>query len=336
MNCRIRSGLILVASVLTFSAVGQNDFFFNHYMFNPSYYNPAWVGVESEAFVTAHHRSQWLGYEPSFDPLNGAPSSQLISLVIPARGKIAGVGASISNDRVANVNTLQLKFSVAGSRKFRFGKIYVGLMPSVISQSVDFDLFRFVNPRDPLNIGGNETLTKIDFNAGLFFESNKNFFLGVSAVNILEPSFNYGVDASIVDDLINEDPAFSVADPNSFIKSNYLINVGTSLGISRDFVFRPTTLIRTDFKSYTFELSGIAYYQEKMWGGLSFRRSESISLLMGYAFLNNQLKFGYAFDYVIKDREAKQPTSHEIYIRYNLPNLVFGGRKAVKTPRFNF
>jgi hypothetical protein len=52
--------------------------------------------------------------------------------------------------------------------------------------------------------------------------------------------------------------------------------------------------------------------------------------------MENQLKFGYAFDYVVKDREAKEVTSHEIYIRYNLPDLIFGGRKAVKTPRFNF
>ncbi|MEP5611839.1 MAG: PorP/SprF family type IX secretion system membrane protein [Cyclobacteriaceae bacterium] len=323
MNCRIRSGLILIASILTFSAVGQNDFFFNHYMFNPSYYNPAWVGVESEAFVAGHHRSQWLGYESSFDGSGGAPSSQMVSLVIPARGKLAGVGLSLSNDRVANLTNLQARFSVSGRKEFRFGSIFVGLMPTIFSQSLDFSQFRPVEQEDRF-AQGKESQIKFDLNAGLYFESNRNYFIGFSAVNILEPTFDYGTQSSVGDGIANS------------ISTNYLINAGTSFGISRDLTFRPTTLIRTDFKSYTFELSGIAYYQEKMWGGLSFRRSESISLLMGYAFLNNQLRFGYAFDYVIKDREAKQPTSHEIYIRYNLPNLVFGGRKAVKTPRFNF
>jgi type IX secretion system PorP/SprF family membrane protein len=138
----------------------------------------------------------------------------------------------------------------------------------------------------------------------------------------LEPSFDYGT--SVVGGLSNA------------ISTKYIINGGTTIVISRDFVIKPTTLIRTDFKSYTFEISSIAYFQEKMWGGLSFRRSESISLLLGYSIMDNQLKFGYAFDYVVKDREAKEPTSHEIYIRYNLPDLIFGGRKAVKTPRFNF
>ncbi|MEQ9006382.1 MAG: type IX secretion system membrane protein PorP/SprF, partial [Ekhidna sp.] len=62
----------------------QNDFFFNHYMFNPSYYNPAWVGTEDQAFAAAHHRSQWVGYDATFDP-GGAPTTQLISLVVPVK-----------------------------------------------------------------------------------------------------------------------------------------------------------------------------------------------------------------------------------------------------------
>ncbi len=322
MDLRNRIGLILITSTLTFSAVGQNDFFFNHYMFNPSYYNPAWIGVESEAFVTGHHRSQWLGYESSFDGSGGAPSSQLISLVVPVQGKIAGVGMSISNDRVANLTNLQARLAVSLKKEFRFGNIHAGLMPSLFSQSLDFGQFRPVEP-EPGLAQGKESQMKFDLNAGLYFESNRNYFVGFSAVNILEPAFDYGTQ-------------LSGGSLSNSVSTNYLITAGTSIGISRDFVLRPTTLIRTDFKSYTFELGGIAYYQDKMWGGLSFRRSESISLLLGYAFLDNQLRFGYAFDYVVKDREAKQPTSHELYIRYNLPNLVFGGRKAVKTPRFNF
>lgn len=323
MKFRVKAGLILVMFSLTFTAIGQNDFFFNHYMFNPSYYNPAWVGVENEAFVTGHHRSQWLGYESSFDGTGGAPSSQLVSLVIPVQGKISGVGLSLSNDRVANLTNLQARFSVSGKKEFRFGSLYIGVMPSLFSQTLDFNQFRPVEPEPGLS-QGKESQLQFDLSAGLYLESNRNYFIGFSAVNILEPSFDYGTELAGGNSLSNS------------ISTNYLISAGTSIGIARDFVFKPTTLIRTDFKSYTYELSALAYYQEKMWGGLSFRRSESISLLLGYAFLDNQLRFGYAFDYVVKDREAKQPTSHEIYIRYNLPNLVFGGRKAVKTPRFNF
>ncbi len=324
MNSWLKERLFLITFLSGFLAAGQNDFFFNHYMFNPSYYNPAWVGVERQAFVAGHHRSQWLGYTSTFDGNGGAPSSQLISLVIPAEGKFSGVGVSLSNDRVANVTNMQARFSVSYKKDFRFGQLSFGLMPVLFSQSLDFGRFRSVEPEPGLP-EGKESQMRPDLNAGLYFQSNRNYFIGFSVINLLEPSFDFGAQLASGESFNNQ------------ISTNYIISAGTAIGISRDFILKPTTLIRTDFKSYTFELGGIAMYQDKMWGGVSFRRSESVTLLLGYSFLeDNQLRFGYSFDYVVKDREAKQPTSHEIYLRFNLPDLILGGRKAVKTPRFNF
>ena len=324
MNFRIRSGLVCWTLLAGLSAVGQNDFFFNHYMLNPSYYNPAWVGIEGEAFVAGHHRSQWSGYSSSFDGTGGAPSSQLVSFVVPSEGPLSGFGLSVSNDQVANLSNLQARFSFSVARDFRFGKISVGLMPTMFSQSLDFGQLRPVEP-EPGILQGRASQVRPDLSAGLYLKSNRNYFIGFSVINLLKPTFDYGTQLSAGGGL------------NHSIASSYLISAGTSLGILRDWVLKPTTLIRTDFNSYSFELSGMLVYQDKAWGGLSFRRLESITLLLGYSFLpNGQLKFGYSFDYTIHDREAKAPTSHEIYIRYDLPNLMLGGRKPVKTPRFNF
>ncbi len=320
----MKIGLTLSGLILFLTSYGQNDFFFNHYMFNPSYYNPAWVGVENQAFVAGHARAQWVGFETSFDGGGGAPASQMVSLVAPSEGKLSGFGVSISNDQVAIVNNLQARFSFAYAKDFRFGKLSIGVMPSVFSQSLDFGQFRSVAP-EPGIPEGRESQVQPDLSAGLYFKSSRSYFIGFSAVNILEPAFDYGVQFSETMDLNNQ------------VERNYLLSFGTELSPNRDLSIRPTTLIRSDFNSYTFELSGIAYYKDKMWGGLSFRRSESVTVLLGYAFLdNNQLKFGYAFDYVVNDREAKQPTSHEFYLRYDLPGFVLGGKKIIKTPRFPF
>ena len=76
---------MLFSSLLVFPlwrSCGQNDFFFNHYTFNPSYFNPAWTGVRrDDAFVAAHHRTQWAGYDATFDP-EGAPTTQLIIIAV--------------------------------------------------------------------------------------------------------------------------------------------------------------------------------------------------------------------------------------------------------------
>jgi hypothetical protein len=51
-----------------------------------------------------------------------------------------------------------------------------------------------------------------------------------------------------------------------------------------------------------------------MWGGLSFRQSEAAIVMLGYSLLKDgALKVGYGMDVIVKDKEAKQPLSHEIH-----------------------
>jgi len=113
--------------------------------------------------------------------------------------------------------------------------------------------------------------------------------------------------------------------------------VNRIIKITSDLSLESSLLFRTDFKSSSFDLSGILFYQDRIWGGLNLKRSEALGLLAGYSFLeDNKLNVGYSFDYVLVERDLKQPTSHEVFVRYKLPNIVIGGRKAVKTPRFIF
>lgn len=311
--------LVFAGSVLIgFFSHGQNEFFFNHYMFNPSYFNPAWVGSESEAFVAAHHRSQWAGYNASLDP-GGAPTTQLLSLVVPVEGKFSGFGLSVSNDQTGPLTSVQARVSIAITNTFRFGSLSLGIMPSMNVASVNAAYFRFNDQDDQLIPEANESQIKPNLHAGVFFESRANYFIGASVENLLEPSFSFGTEAG------------------NTITRNYLLMLGRPFGLSRELILKPTVLVRSDLKSYSADVSIIAEYKVKMWGGVAFRRAESVSLLLGYSFLKeNKLKAGYSFDYVIREQDAKEPTSHEIFIRYNLPGLVFGGRKAIKTPRFTF
>jgi len=94
-------------------------------------------------------------------------------------------------------------------------------------------------------------------------------------------------------------------------------------------------LVKTDLTQTSFDLSGLAFYKDTMWGGLSFRQSEAAILLLGYSFLKDKsLKLGYALDYVVKDQNAKQPTSHEFMLSYELPVNPGSGKKVVRTPRY--
>ena len=187
----ISFALMLFISLIGY---GQNDFFFNHYMFNPSYYNPAWVGTEDQAFAAAHHRSQWAGYNATLDP-GGAPTTQLISLVVPVKTTFSGFGMSVSNDRTGPLTVVQARIAISAKREFGFGDISVGLMPAINATSINTDYLRFVDQDDEIIRGlieqGGSAQLKPNLHAGVYFQSKKNYFVGASIENILQPTFDF-------------------------------------------------------------------------------------------------------------------------------------------------
>jgi hypothetical protein len=246
------------------SALAQQDAHFSHYMFNQSLYNPAWLTQEQNGYISALHRTQWAGYNTSFDGSGGRPT--------------------------------------------------------LVLQTIDFNEYRFVNPDDPLNKGGQESQFRPDVGVGAMY-SNASLYFGLALNHIISPSFDFGVDN------IQNRLSRSVN-----LMGGYSFRPSYSLEIS------PTLLVRSTFRTITFDVSAIATYQNKLWGGLSFRESEAMILLLGYNFLKDGiLKLGYSFDYVVENQQAKQPTSHEVFMRYRLGGLTGGsGKKIIRTPRYRF
>jgi len=309
---------LLVVSLLSY---GQNNFFFSHYMFNPTYYNPSWVGVDDNAFLAINYRNQWTGYETTFDGSGGAPNTQLLSFSAPVKSKIfSGIGLNVSNDNLGPVTNFQLKLSTSFSFKIRSGELRLGIQPEIFSKTQSFNELRFNDPSDPLNVGSKETQLRPDLAIGLYYQARDKFYIGASAASILRPSFDFGSDSL-----------------NNQQDMNYTIHGGTDIKLTSDLILLPSVLLRSNLSGWTFDLSAIVMLQKKMWAGLSYRKEEAMVVMLGYSFLEDLgLKAGYSFDLILENREAKEFSSHEIFVRFDLPNLVFGGRKAVKTPRFSF
>lgn len=310
---------------VSLSIFAQQDVQFSQYMLNPLFYNAGWAGLDGTAHVSAMHRTQWLGYSSSFDGDGGAPSSQLISFSTPVKfqEKDLGLGINFVNDKLGPVSNFNLEVALAYHFKLRRGQLSLGLKPGIISQTLDFSQFRFNDETDPLNIGTRESQVRPDMGFGAFY-STKFYTLGIGINHLLNPSFDYGLNGPSLD-LQNK------------IETSYNISGTYDYKVSYNLVFSPSILIKTDLNNFSFDLSAIATYDDKIWGGASYRDNEALILLMGYSFLeDNKMRVGYAFDYVVGEQKAKQPTSHEIFIRYNLPNISTGGKKVIRTPRFRF
>ena len=77
--------------------LAQQDPQFTQYMFNTLYYNPGFAGVDGVTKLTAMHRSQWLGYQPTYGG-GGAPTTQIVSMTTPLFKINSGFGAYVVND----------------------------------------------------------------------------------------------------------------------------------------------------------------------------------------------------------------------------------------------
>jgi len=296
----------------------QQDPQFSQYMFNSFYYNPAFAGTEGVTKITGLYRSQWLGYTPTYGD-GGAPTTQILSVNTAVPAARGGVGGYIVNDKLGPVSNFEAQASYAYHVTIRDAKLSIGVRAGLYSQKVDFDLYRATDPNDPLLAGktGKESQMKPDLGAGLLYRKEK-YYLGVGMAHLMQPSFDFGMNQ------------------NNQLKRHIYATGSYFYDLNFDVRLQFVALVKSDFTKTSFDLGALAYFKEIMWGGLSFRQSEAAVLLLGYSLLKDKsLKVGYSLDYVIKDQQAKQATSHELMVSYSLP-VNLSGKKVIRTPRFRY
>ncbi len=298
-------------------AKAQQDPQFTQYMFNTLYYNPGYAGVEGVTKLTALHRTQWLGYSPTFGD-GGAPTTQIVSFSAPIFKINSGFGAYIANDKQGPINALETQLSYAYHLGIKDSKLSLGVRVGSYSQTINYDIYRFTDPNDPLlrDKAGKESQIRPDFAVGAFFRKEK-YYAGIGASHLTRSEFDFGTSA------------------RNALQNHVYVTGGYFYEVSFDLRFQFSTLVKSDFNKTSFDVGGLAYLKDTMWGGLSFRQSEAAILLLGYSFMKDKsLKLGYALDYVVKDQQAKQPTSHEFMLSYELPVNPGTGKKVVRTPRY--
>ena len=314
----MKKAIIIFLVSCAFNGWAQQDPQFSQYMFNTFYYNPAYAGTEGNTKITGLYRSQWLGYSPTYGD-GGAPVTQILSVHTPVPKLKGGIGGYLVNDKLGPVSNFEAQFSYAYYTKVKDGKLSIGVRTGIYSQKVDFDLYRATDQNDPLLTGktGKESQLRPDFAIGALYRKEK-YYVGIGLNHLNESVFDFGLTQ------------------NNQLKRHLYLTGSYFYDLDFDIRLQFITLIKSDFTKTSFDIGGLAYFKDIMWGGISFRQSEALVLILGYSLLKDKsLKVGYSLDYIIKDQQAKQPTSHELMVSYSLP-VDFSGKKIIRTPRFRY
>ncbi len=312
-NKVIKLGLVL--ALFAGRSFAQQDPQFTQYMFNTLYYNPGFAGVDGVTKLSLLYRNQWTGYAQTAGG-GGAPTTTILSMTAPIYKLNSGFGAYIVNDQLGPLTNQEVQVSYAYHLGIKDSKLSFGLRAGGYAQTIEANKYRAIqNPDDKIPYGGGSQI-RPDLAVGVFYRKEK-YYAGVSFNHLTRPTFDFGTTG------------------RSPLQSHMYITGGYFYELNFDVKLQFTTLIQSDFTKTTVNLSGLAYFKDTMWGGLAFRQSEAVILMLGYSLLKDKsLRLGYALDYVIKDQAAKQPTSHEFLLTYELPTNPGAGKKVVRTPRY--
>jgi len=312
----IINGLVLI--LISVAAYSQQDPQFNQYIFNELIINPAYAGSKELHNINATYSNQWTGF-------TGAPSTQTISYDGPI-GKNMGIGAHFINDRIG----AQSHQGLFGSYAYRFRlsetwRMAFGLAAGISYFTIDGTQLISDNENDPAIPKTKQSSLRFDSKAGMFVH-NERFYTGFSVSNLLG------------DVIKSKDLMVAKSSRHYYLTAGYVFDLGKKLK------FKPSFLIKEDFKSPTnIDVTAFFLYKEKLWLGASVRMNTSLwkqSLdntlkhrnalaIMAEWNIIDRLRIGYA--YTLTLTSLKNYSGHEIQLGYYFPTKV---EPKMKTPRY--
>ena len=322
-------GLLLCAG----SAVAQQQPQFSQYGFNGMSLNPAYAGIKGYGEITVIGRSQYFGYNASFDD-GGSPTTGILTASIPIPVLAGGLGIGIYRDRIAQLSTTNLQLSY--SRHLQIGEGKLGLGVQGIFNNIYQGRYR-ANDDDDVFVPREGSDGKLDLGAGAWYEAPK-LYVGLSVNNLLRSTYKF-----------NSQVSTSGKSAQYLIENHAYLTSGYNIDLNSTVVLTPTVLVKMalpgkvgnddkfSFRNTSYEVGMRATFDERFWGGIGYRSEDAFTILGGLSFAkDNALRLGLAYDAIAFGQDAKAASSFEIMLGYRLPKPGLTVRPAIRTPRYSF
>lgn len=316
---RLLAVAMMISLASGFLLHAQSEAQLTQYWAVPTLYNPAASGSTDYVRIRGGAKLQWLG-------ITNAPKSFFALADSPLKigTKKIGLGVSFSQESLGLFSNLQA--NVQASYKFRLfkGEFSVGVQGGYYNSKFKGSEV-YIPDNDDYHQGSDTSLptqdltgNAFDLSAGIQY-THKYFSVGVGGLHLLRPSVKLNIEGSESSDSHEYETELTrnlyfIADSNIPLKNTL-------------FSLQPSLLVRTDFSSFSAEITARATYNKFLTFGIGYRWKEAISAMIGAYYKNFFL--GYAYDYPMSAINKASSGSHEIIAGYQL-KLDFSGKNKNK------
>lgn len=302
LRLRVRFSHILFVGTTALLALLSTEVFaqqrpvYSQYMFNGLALNPAYAGNQKQLSVSAVYRDQWVN-------LDGSPTTKTLSAHTGFRKKKVGVGLMVTSEEIGVHNDISIYASYAYKLVLPKGSLAMGLQVGFNNLQSDFNKLNLKDLNDPFLAGSFKEFNP-NFGAGLFYSTSRGY-VGVSIPYIVN---NKVVSVRTIDDLQ------SLAREARY----YFITAGQVFDLNHRLKVKPSTLLRIqEGAPFGVDLNANLIIDDILNLGASYRSGDSMIFLFELK-LNENFRFGYAYDYVISDLTRYTNGSHEIMLNYSI------------------
>ncbi len=297
--------ILAVISVITVSA--QQDPQFTQNMFNKLANNPGFAGSRGVIATSILHRSQWMGFSDD----GAAASTQNFSVDAELPFLYGGVGLNVVKDNIAEFSNLGLQASYAYRTELGVGQIGMGMSIGMYQSGLNGGALKSAQSGDPVIPTGEVKGSSLDIGAGIYYNT-QDVYIGLSSAHMTEPTVEW-------------------SDGQNFnLTRHYFLIAGYYHELSSLLSLNPSIYLKSDGATSQLDINTNLIYNNKMWGGVSYRLDEGISLLAGMN-VNEDLRFGLAYDVTMMNAMSN---SLEFMLGYNFKIKTNKAISKYKNPRF--
>ena len=293
MDNKINFLILFLFLILSQKAVSQQRPVYSGYMFNGLVLNPAYAGNQKQLNATVMHRDQWVNIE-------GAPKTQTLTVHSALKKWPVGVGLLVSRDRIGVHDDMSVYGIYSYKIKLPVGTLAFGLQGGFNNTVSDFTRLTVLDPSDPY-FNGTAKKFKPNFGTGAYYSTNDTY-VGFS-----------------IPFLVNN-KVFTVEDVVSEAREAryYFLTGGHVFPLNDDFKLMPSVLLRVqEGQPAGMDINTNLFIADVLNVGASYRSGDAMIFLFELI-LNQNFRFGYAYDHTISKVRNYTPGSHEIMLNYRI------------------